>query len=96
MGLAVVFKEVAGHPVDLHGQLAGGGDDDGARAVPRHEFGVVHQLHAGDQKRQRLASSGNIAFQRWPESQQNINIAESNLVKHVARSSCMTHRAKLL
>jgi len=57
VGLAVVFQEVAGHPVDLHGQLPGGGDDNGARPVPGHELGVVHQLQARDQERQRLSGA---------------------------------------
>lgn len=38
----------------LHRQLPGGGDDEGPRAVARHELGAVQQLHAGDEEGQRL------------------------------------------
>ena len=55
MGLRVTLQEVAGHGVDLHGQLAGGRYDQRARAIARHELGPVHQLYAGHQERQRLS-----------------------------------------
>ena len=55
MRLRVVLQEVSGNAVDLHGQLACRGYDERARAVARHELGLVQQLQTGHQERQRLA-----------------------------------------
>lgn len=55
VGLGVMLQEVSGNAVDLHGQLARGRDHQRASAVARHEAGLVQQLYAGDQERQRLA-----------------------------------------
>lgn len=51
MGLAVVFHELPSNAVDLHGQLAGRGDDDGCRPIARHELGMEHELHTRNEER---------------------------------------------
>ena len=55
MRLGVLLHQLACHAVDLHGQLPGGGDDQGPRAVAWLELGAVQQLHAGYEEGQRLA-----------------------------------------
>lgn len=55
MCLAVVLHEVPGHSIDLHGQLPGGGDDNGPCAVTGHELGSMQQLQRGNQECQSLA-----------------------------------------
>lgn len=55
MGLAVVLHEVSGDGINLHGQLPGGGNHNGACAIAGHELGPVQQLQAGHQEGQRLA-----------------------------------------
>ncbi len=57
MCLTVVLHEVPGHRVDLHGKLAGGGYDNGAGAIARHELGSMQQLQRGNQESQCLARS---------------------------------------
>ena len=62
VGLAVVLHQVPRDAVDLHRQLPRRRYDHRARAVAWHEARLVHQLHARDEERQRLAGSciGNI------------------------------------
>ena len=55
MRLAVLLHEVAGHAVDLHGQLPCGGDDQNSCAIPRLELGAVQQLYGRYEKGKSLA-----------------------------------------
>ncbi len=53
VGLAVVFQQLAGDAIDLHGQLPGWRDNYSSRAVPRLELRLEHELRAWYQKRLR-------------------------------------------
>ena len=51
MGLTVVLEQVAGDSVDLHGQLACGGDHNGRCAIPGHKLCMIHELHTRYEER---------------------------------------------
>ena len=51
----MVLHQVTCHTVDLEGQLAGGRDDNGTRAVAWHELCPVQQLRTWDEVGQCLA-----------------------------------------
>jgi hypothetical protein len=60
VGLAVVLHEFPHDAVNLHRQLARGGDDDHPSAIARLKLRAVQQLDAGYEERLHSEEMGNL------------------------------------